>query len=248
MSGNRKENSAAAEHIYFGRKIIPIARDIMKLAIKNTISVADIGCYKRPVASFVSKNFPNSRFMGVDEDPDALAWLRKHGLNGCNFAQYSDGEAFDFSFLLEVVEHIPEEFNDEFLRAVFRQTNVAAFFTTPNFFGWDAGERTELKLRAETSELRYAPDHLKNFKPFSSNPHDHKRIMTVDWLSQDIENTLPDGWRFRVFKAWPWTLTDHSTGAVFNHCFKVYAVAWKEVAFPEKLVDHVLSEHLSSWP
>lgn len=223
--------ASVSDTAYHNAQILPLARNVMVQAGLQAPSVADVGCYKRPVHGFVSKLFPDVSFLGVDEDQDAIDWLRENGMQGADFQTYLDQDPHDFAFLMEVIEHIRPEDSQGFLGAVLKQTKTAAFLTTPNFEGWDAGPRDKLAQRAELREMRYVPDHLKAFNAASPNPHHHKQVITRLGLAKDIAAVLPDGWAFRVFPAWPWTMMDHARNVQFDHCFKVFAIMWNTTVF-----------------
>lgn len=232
-----KDQAAASvsDITYCGDRILPLARNMMVEAGIDAPRVADVGCYKRPLHGFVTKLFPGATFLGVDEDEAAIEWLEEQGIAGCDFQTYQAQEPFDYTILMEVIEHIRPEDSQGFLRAVLEQTTTAAFLTTPNFAGWDGGPKDRLVQKPEIREMRYVPDHLKGFRANSPNPHHHKQVITVQGLAEDIAAVLPEGWAFRVFHAWPWTLTDQARGTVFEHSFKVFAIMWNTAAFSKDI-------------
>lgn len=234
------------EVVYPNRKITPIARDIMRLHGGVAPRIADIGCYKRPVSSFLMKEFPECSFLGVDEDPDALEWLAQNGIDGCSFDDYKDRGSFDFTFALEVIEHIKPKNSIPFLKTIVERSNCAVFLTTPNFSGFTGSGRDDVNRSPATKEMRYIPDHLKNFKANSDNPHHHKQALTGSRLSDDLEAVVPVGWGFSVFEAWPWSLTDFSNEASYLHSFKLYAVVWDPKQFSGDVFQEILINNLSN--
>lgn len=249
MKTNEKVTiKSVSDSVYCNSKITPLARNVMLQSGLEAPRVADIGCYKRPQYSFLKKLLPQASFLGVDEDKEAIQWLQENGMEGCDFQTYQEQEPFDFAFMLEVIEHIRPADSQGFLRAVLNKTKVAAFLTTPNFAGWDGGPKDKLVQKAEYKEMRYVPDHLKGFSTDSSNPHRHKQVITTSGLAQDIAAVLPEGWAFRVFLAWPWTLTDHARGTSFEHSFKVYAIMWNDAAFSCDIAEMLDTEWLPKTP
>ncbi|WP_282152746.1 hypothetical protein [Ruegeria atlantica] len=206
------------------------------LNLTATPRIADVGCYKRPIAAFTNKILPEALFFGVDEDLEAVEWLNSNNLNGGNFADYLAQEPFDLSFLLEVYEHINPQDSRKFLDTIFKRTTSAAFLTMPNFEGWDAAGVEQLAIRDSFKEMRYVPDHLKAFDGRSKDPHTHKQVVTEERLSDDIASVLPNGWEYRVFFAWPWSIKDRARGSVFDHSFKLFAVVWNPASFSGDLV------------
>lgn len=236
--------------VHIGRQIVKIARDVMRASDLLAPRVADIGCYKRPLFSFVQGNFPQAQFLGVDVDEEALAWLGDNGIDAITYEDFlrRPPGSFDFCFLLEVIEHIRSEESQSFLQNVLDRTAIAAFLTTPNFEGWAGPSRDTLSLWPGYAEMRYKPDHLEYFRPTSNVPHTHKRAMTLEWLVEDIASVLPEGWAFKVYKAWPWTLIDHSTGARFKHCFKLYAIIWNTGMIEAETVTQLEADWLAPFP
>lgn len=222
------------------KRINPLARDFIVADERDTISVADIGCFNRPIWKFVEKLKDNVDFLGVDEDPDALEYLKSVGLAGTDAEGFNNGPAFDYTFGLEVIEHIRHEDSIGFLSSLRDKTNKAFFLTTPNFEGWDNNGFSQVSRRPEFAEMRYIPDHLRSFNPRSSNPHHHKQIMTADSLDGQLAEVLErDTWDWEVIKAWPWALTDLATGNTFTHFFKLHVAAWRPAEFSRDMKQHV---------
>lgn len=214
------------------KKINPLARDFIVADENTSISVADIGCFNRPIYGFVENLKDEVDYLGVDEDPVALEYLESVGLAGTDAAGYNKGPSFDYTFGLEVIEHIPHEDSIGFLTSLRNKTNKAFFLTTPNFEGWDDKGFSQVSRRPDLAELRYIPDHLRSFNPKSSNPHHHKQIMTAQDVERQLAEVLSaEEWDWEVVKAWPWALTDLATGNVFIHYFKLHIFAWRRDAF-----------------
>ena len=181
---------------------------------------------------FTKKIKENVEYLGVDEDPTALEYLKNHGLAGTNTEGYRQGQNYDFAFGLEVIEHIRQEKSIDFLSDIRNKTNKAFFLTTPNFEGWDGKGYSQVSQRPEYARMRYMPDHLRSFQATSENPHHHKQIMTAKGLQSQLEEALcPDNWSWCVIKAWPWLLTDLGSGKCYMHFFKLHAVAWRRAQF-----------------
>ena len=222
------------------KKINPLSRDFIVADKSTSISVADIGCFNRPIWGFVSQLKDKVDYLGVDEDPVALEYLASQGLKGATAAQYNEGGEFDYTFGLEVIEHIRYEDSPGFLASLRDKTNKAFFLTTPNFEGWDHNGFSQVKRRPDLAEMRYIPDHLRSFNPKSHNPHHHKQIMTRDSLNAQLSDVLDaKEWDWEVIKTWPWALTDLATGNIFIHFFKLHIVAWRPAAFEKDMKQHV---------
>jgi hypothetical protein len=217
-------------------RIIALARDVMRLDPATAISMADIGCYNRTVYPSVSRWKDQVDFLGVDEDPKALRDLAEMGLPATDAAGYAATGPRDYSFALEVIEHIRVENAPGFLATIRDRTRRAIFMTTPNFEGWDGGPPDRLQIRPDWREMRYMPDHMRYFDADQPDPHNHKQVMTVDTLSAQLAATFPaPEWSFTVIKAWPWRLSDLARGTHFDHYFKLFALIWRPEAFPADL-------------
>ena len=222
------------------KQIHPLARDFIVADDRKSISVADIGCFNRPIWGFAAQLKDEVDYLGVDEDPTALKYLKEAGLAGTDAAGYNAGPAFDYTFGLEVIEHIRHEDSIGFLTSLRDKTSRAFFLATPNFEGWNAKGYSTVARRPDLAELRYIPDHLRSFNPKSGNPHHHKQIMTAEGLDGQLAEVLPrDVWDWEVIKSWPWALTDLATGNVFIHYFKLHIVAWRRAAFDRDMKLHV---------
>ena len=204
----------------------------LKTENMKKFSVTDIGCFNRPVYDFVSKFTKNIDFIGVDEDEEAIKFLKEKKLKGLNWNDYKSEKIKDYTFAKEVIEHIKEEETLAFLKVIKLKTKKAFFLTTPNFEGWDTDGFSKLSIgrrKDEFKEMRYIPDHLPYFNSSSSNPHMHKQLMTFDNLNKVLKSTFNDpSWKVMIFKAWPWKLNDLSRDTTFIHYFKLHAVVWNE--------------------
>lgn len=195
----------------------------------SPVSVADIGCYKRPIVNWLRKVVDLLEFVGVDPDEDAIRHLTAQGIDCITPEEYEKRLSFDYSFLLEVVEHLSPADYPQFLANIRDHTGKAIFLTTPNFEGWDGDVASnKLRKRGAFTELRYEPDHLRAFRPSSKNPHDHKQLMTVDVLHDSFEVAFDRAeWDWIIYRAWPWKFRDCATGAEFEHHFKLHAAIWR---------------------
>lgn len=222
------------KRLHFGecenRKIMPLAKLFLDQSKEKT-TIADVGCYKRPIIDWVSKVCDLENFIGVEVDEDAIKYLRDRNIDCLTPSQFSSAKPVDYVFGLEVIEHITASDSRLFLESCLSRCKKALFLTTPNFEGWDAADDSNIKTREEYKEMRYIPDHLKYFDAKSSNPHYHKQIMTVETISEHILDVLPENWDWIVYKAWKWKLVDESTKAVFSHYFKLHVAIWNREVF-----------------
>ena len=93
--------------------------------------------------------------------------------------------------------------------------------TTPNFEYWD-------RFRAidDYQKCRWIPDHARDFKPGSPNPHAHQQEMTPSNLHGYMTEVFPaNEWAVSVFRAWPWEISDLARGRSFKMFFKLFALA-----------------------
>lgn len=231
---------------YRNKKIDPLVRDFVAAGHMNKISVADIGCYKRPMIHWLKKLSQEVDYVGVDEDPEALRYLDENGINGIDWRGYFEEPPRDFTLGLEVIEHIRMSETEKFLSTIRDRTRKAFFLTTPNFEGWDAKGLDQISRQDSLAEMRYVPDHLAYFDAKSDNPHSHKQAMTAESLERYFSDVLPaQEWEFAIIKAWPWKVSDMATGNSFFHFFKLHAVAWRPELF-EKPMERVVNDLCSS--
>ena len=102
-----------------------------------------------------------------------------------------------------------------------RRTTKLFALTTPNFEYW----RNRRALPAY-KDCRWIPDHLLYFNPESANPHVHKQEMTEEILDRYLrESEFGEGWKFGIYRAWPWSLHDEARGKTFKMYFKLFVVA-----------------------
>lgn len=94
--------------------VIPILRQLPEVAarLENGIDVADIGCGNGHAINVLAREFPRSRFTGIDILPESLARARAEtanwGLNNAAFEQQDAGELtgsnrFDVVFVLDAM-------------------------------------------------------------------------------------------------------------------------------------------------
>ena len=210
---------------YDNKRAEPLARWLFRATGHPVNSVADVGCGTRPLYPWVQKMNAdgNLSYFGVDVDPAAIAKLEEMGLE-CISPQDAASRTAEVVLAYEVIEHIPEGENDAFwgfLRAI---TGDILVLTTPNFEGFVNGTTPE----PARAEMRYVPDHFKDWSPRSTDPHAHKVAFTATSLSDRIQSTFdPAEWDWLVYRAWRWSIIDHATQTVHQHHFKLHSVVWR---------------------
>ncbi|MCP4100976.1 MAG: hypothetical protein GY750_06080 [Lentisphaerae bacterium] len=194
------------------------------------VSVADIGCFNRPIYDWLIKVAEVSSYVGVDPDPIAISDLKKRNLKCIPPEEFKLIDDVDYCFGLEVIEHIKRSQSEQFLRTLRDKTRKAIIMTTPNFEGWDADpSQLTAKRRPEFTELRYIPDHIPGYEVESQNPHSHKQIMTVEILSEQIISVFPSNeWDWVIYRAWPWHFSDLARNTDFSHYFKLHFAIFRK--------------------
>ena len=211
---------------YDNKRAEPLARWLFQMANHPVNSVADIGCGTRPMYPWIQKmnEDGNLDYFGVDVDPAAKAKLTEMGLE-CLHPDEAAKRTAEVVLAYEVIEHIPEADTDEFWGFLKAVTKDILVMTTPNFEGFKNG----IYPTEEFAEMRYVPDHFKDWSPTSPDPHAHKVAFTAQSLSDQIRSVFdPKEWDWLVYRAWRWSIIDHSTQTVHQHHFKLHSVVWRK--------------------
>jgi hypothetical protein len=199
-----------------------VVRTIKELRIELG-SCLDVGCGKRPVREWFLRiaRGPDCRFLATEVDPEIIEVLRAQGVTVVNPSNTELDLTSDLVLAKEVIEHVDPAESEEFLAFCARHTAKLFALTTPNFEYWP-------RLKAVDPELRWVPDHFGDFKPTSKDPHDHRQEMTPEVLVRQFSKAFPsDRWRWRVYRAWPWRISDVARKREWTLYFKVFAIAWR---------------------
>lgn len=185
-------------------------------------SLLDVGAGTRTLNSWFER-FPLTRqpasYAAAESDPKIVDILKERSLETID--PFKEDRPSDLVVAMEVLEHITLEDAPGFMDFCARNTKKMFAMTCPNFEGW-----RNLKPIEEMKECRYIPDHFRYFDPKSSNPHVHKQETTPKSVYDQIAGSFdPSLWDIKVYRAWPWSLTDLSRSTVFQVYFKVFAVA-----------------------
>lgn len=214
---------------YDNKRAEPLARWLFHMTEHPVHSVADVGCGTRPMYPWIQKMNTDGEleYFGVDVDPAAKAKLSEMGLE-CLSPEEAAQRRAEVVLAYEVIEHIPEAETDEFWSFLRAMTQDILVMTTPNFEGFKDG----IHPTADYSEMRYVPDHFKDWSPTSTDPHAHKVAFTAESLSEQIKSVFdPKEWDWLVYRAWRWSIIDHSTQTVHQHHFKLHSVVWRKELF-----------------
>ena len=93
--------------------------------------------------------------------------------------------------------------------------------TTPIFEYWD-----HFRAVSEFRECRRIPDHARDLKPGSPNPHAHQQEMTPNNIHEYMTGAFPASeWQVSTYRAWPWEINDLARGRSFKMFFKIFALA-----------------------
>ena len=161
-------------------------------------SCIDIGCGLRPANDWFAKiSNPGSKFVGVDTDEKIIGELRSRGIDAVSSLNFDRTLVADLVLAKEVIEHLRPTETESFLESCKRSTVKLFALTTPNFEYWRS-------QRAIDKGLRWVPDHFKDFRPGSSNPHHHKQEMTPELVAERMRKTFgSDEWSWSVLRTWP---------------------------------------------
>ncbi len=193
-----------------------------KLALNSCL---DVGCGINPVDDWFYKYATTSdaRYHAIDVHPEVKRILSEKGINVMSPSEVPDLFEADLVLAQEVIEHIPPEGVEEFIMRLRKWTGKVLALTCPDFSGLD----TVRKLNIDR-EIRFVPDHLKNFHPDSKDPYMHKFAVTPEILLPLLERAFPaPDWSVYVYKAWPWLLTDIPSGRSYLAYCKIFALVWK---------------------
>lgn len=170
---------------------------------------------------------PPRTYVALDTDQLIVDELRLAGLDCRNpLIDPIPDQRFDLVLALEVLEHLPPEDAPGFLATLRERTGSVLALTCPNFEGFSDG-KPDIDQRA----CRWVPDHLLNFGSRGrrgNDPHQHRFAVTAPALRDLFDEVFPEPeWGTRIYRAWPWDLTDRSTGETFERWFKLFALAWR---------------------
>ncbi len=203
----------------------PLVEAVCRHASLSLESCLDVGCGPRPGDRWFARHAsgPEPRFGGADIDPVVLQELAERGIDAVDPRTTERDLTSDLVMAKEVIEHLPAAECEDFVDLCARNTKKVFALTTPNFEYWQG-----LRATDATKECRWVPDHFKDFRPESSNPHTHKQEMTPESVGAYLEKAFPSPtWQRRVYRAWPWTLRDEARGTEWRLYFKIFALAWR---------------------
>ena len=188
-------------------------------------SCLDIGCGLNPLIDWFRSSgitTDDARYFATDAHDDVLTSLRQRGVHAVKPQDLPKDFTADLVIAQEVLEHIPPADVQEFVANLRDRANVMVALTCPNFELFDTTSH-----RAIEPELRFVPDHLRNFDPKSTHPYIHKLATTPDMVGGLLTGIFGPDWTVRVFRAWPWRLEDIPAERRFQVYFKTFALAWK---------------------
>ncbi|MCU0542125.1 MAG: hypothetical protein MUE44_08015 [Oscillatoriaceae cyanobacterium Prado104] len=210
---------------FSGYRIEPLISTIAKQTNFKLASCLDVGCGSRPMKSWFEKFSAADRptYIGAETDEEILAYLAKQGVEAVNPFTTKRDLASDFVLAMEVIEHIKPADSASFFEFCARNTKKMFALTTPNFEYWQ-----NLKATGDTTGCRWVPDHFKDFRPNSTNSHHHKQEMTPELVLSYLSVAFPKpNWEYRVFRAWPWSISDLAQDKNWTLYFKIFAFAWR---------------------
>lgn len=184
-------------------------------------SCLDVGCGRNPIKAWFDKIATGSapHYLGVDSDRSILDDLAAMGVDAIHPSDMAADASSDLVIAKEVLEHLPTDETTGFLEFCASHTGKLFVLTTPNFEYWP-------NLKAEDRRLRWVPDHFRDYKPKSADPHHHKQAVTPARLDADLRRAFPEPvWDVRVFRAWPWQIRDQARDREWTLWFKIFAVA-----------------------
>ena len=136
--------SYTARYSLIGLEMILARYKFAAKMMKNRkgIHVLDLGCNDGIGTSLIAQECDCKRIIGIDFDEDAIAWGKNNLANGvieliCDDFMENQivyGGKRDFVISLDVIEHIPLEQEDSFLKTICQNLNEtgAAIIGTPN--------------------------------------------------------------------------------------------------------------------
>lgn len=212
-------------HSTIDRNIFPLLQNGILARKLKLESCLDVGCGMNPVDDWFHAYAvnPAARYHAIDVHPDVKRVLSGKGINVMSPAEVPADFQADLVLAQEVIEHIPPQQVDEFVMQLRKWTRKVMALSCPDFSGLD----TVKKLSIDR-DIRYVPDHLKNFYPDSKDPYMHKFAVTPDLLLPVLQRAFPQPeWSVSVYQAWPWLLTDIPSGKSKLVYSKIFAVVWK---------------------
>lgn len=187
-------------------------------------SCLDVGCGLNPLVDWFRKAgvaSPGAAYYATDAHDEVKAKLAERGVSALKPEELPSGFQADLVIAAEVLEHVTPTEVTHFLEDLRARTRKMLAITCPNFEYFNVERRM-----ANDPELRFVPDHLKDFASRSADPYMHKFATTPAIVGSALSKVFvaPD-WRLRVFRAWPWVLTDIPAKRTFLLHFKVFALA-----------------------
>ena len=203
-------------------QIPPLIGEIHRQKDIKFCSMLDVGSGLRTSEKwFRNAQFSTSPkdYCAAETDPEMVKVLQARQIQTID--PMKEDKRSDLVVALEVLEHLLPEDSPDFLKFCERNTQKVFAITVPNFEYW-----ATLKADGEMKECRWVPDHFKDFKPTSNNPHHHKQEMTPTILDDYFRSVFDTArWEYRIYRAWPWRLTDISRDREFFLYFKLFAIA-----------------------
>jgi hypothetical protein len=210
------------------RSVLPMLREHCRQSKLQLESCLDIGCgstrFDQWVAVAPEISEPR-RYVGLEIDDKIRTRLLAEGLDVRHpFTDEGTAADGDLGVALEIIEHLTEEETLPFLREYLARTRKLFVLSTPNCEYWSGPRGSE-----GYEHLHYMPDHFLDLHAAPSSPHSHKQAFTPQMLSDVMAGSLPDpSWRYRVYRAWPWSLTDLTRPVTYKLYYKLFALAWRE--------------------
>ena len=212
-------------HSTIDRNIFPLLQNGILSRKLFLLSCLDVGCGMNPVDEWFYDYAGSSKasYHAIDVHPEVKQVLSAKGINVMNPAEVPDNFQADLVLAQEVIEHIHPQQVDAFVMQLKKWTGKVMALTCPDFSGLDTVKKISIDR-----DIRYVPDHLKNFYPESKDPYMHKFAVTPELLLPILQRAFPEPeWSVSVYQAWPWLLTDIPSGKSKLVYSKIYAVAWK---------------------
>ncbi|WP_157069686.1 hypothetical protein [Sandaracinus amylolyticus] len=192
-------------------------------------SCLDIGCGRTRLDKWVGKSElfdAPRRYVGLELDDAIRSALIAEDVDVRHpFSPEGKSAEGDIGVALEIVEHLEAADTIPFLSEYLRRTHKLFVLSTPNCEYW-TGRRAAVGYE----HLRFLPDHYPDQLASRSSPHSHKQAFTPETLADAIASSLPGShWRYRVYRAWPWTITDMTRPVTYPLYFKLFALVWPQV-------------------
>ncbi len=207
------------------RHILRLLADTARANGLSFSSCLDIGCGLNPLIDWFRSSgitTEGARYFATDAHDDVLARLQQRGVHATKPDELPKDFTADLVIAQEVLEHVPPQDVADFVANLRDRANMMVALTCPNFEMFDP-----VSHRAIEPELRFVPDHLRNFDPRSNHPYMHKLATTPDMVGNLLAATFGSDWTLQVFRAWPWRLEDIPAERAFRVYFKTFALAWR---------------------